>query len=318
MASVTLIALVAAGLPRRAVPWRAPPVSRPACAHLLRLAGSRGGSRFVLFEGRWRPGLAMASRPIPVPGNRGDDMEDVGTHMERDEAPGARGQDEEDTSAGVVEVDSDIGVDAEPLVFDSSSIQVLEEVTWVPSKLGIVAQWLQTFVTGSKEPLYTAPAPNRLIPVTGTLPASLNVTTSSFLPGGRISSITALPAPPALERPRSTNWKDLRGAGEDDGATRLGVNNQVPDDNVGDSGGGGESEAALEKRPANTKRDDGDSGRAFLSSRELYQQYQPQSTQEMKSSLPRDLWRIRCNARKRALHNGGTSLHSGERALHKI
>jgi hypothetical protein len=50
-------------------------------------------------------------------------------------------------------------VDSPAQVFDRSSIQVLEEVTFVPSKLGVVAQWLQTLVSGSKEPLFTAPAP---------------------------------------------------------------------------------------------------------------------------------------------------------------
>ena len=48
---------------------------------------------------------------------------------------------------------------AQAQAFDRSSIQVLEEVTFVPSKMGVVAQWLQTLVSGSKEPLYTAPAP---------------------------------------------------------------------------------------------------------------------------------------------------------------
>jgi hypothetical protein len=99
-------------------------------------------------------------------------------------------------------------------VFDTSAsaIQVLEEVTWVPSKMGIVGQWLESLVTGSKEPLYT-----KLI----ALPAYPNMTSSSFLSDGRISSISTFPTAqtttrPPRPRPREGEWLSPKVAkGED-------------------------------------------------------------------------------------------------------
>jgi hypothetical protein len=74
------------------------------------------------------------------------------------------GDEDEDETAAAASDSAESGVDGmdsmeEAQVFDSSSIQVLEEVTWVPSKMGLVGQWLQTLSEGSKEPLYTVPAP---------------------------------------------------------------------------------------------------------------------------------------------------------------
>ena len=74
-----------------------------------------------------------------------------------DDDDGVPGEDDE-TVLGAPPLD-DAEVDSPAQAFDRSSIQVLEEVTFVPSKLGVVAQWLQTLVSGSKEPLFTAPAP---------------------------------------------------------------------------------------------------------------------------------------------------------------
>ena len=179
-----------------------------------------------------RPRVVMVSRPSSSQGS-GDDV-----MVSRPSSSQGSGDD--------IEQFDDMGLDAEPQqVFDSSSIQVLEEVTFIPSKLGIVAQWLQTLVTGSKEPLYTAPAPKGLIPMTGTLPALLNVTESSFFPGGRISSITALPTAVSLSR---GGRSDLIGVGSSSCSTDT---------------------------------------------------YQPQRDQELKSSLPRDLWRIKVGVRER-------------------
>lgn len=91
--------------------------------------------------------LRSAEEELPI---------DDGREIEGDE-------DEDETTAAARDSD-DAGVDGmysmeEAQVFDSSSIQVLEEVTWVPNKMGIVGQWLQTLSEGSKEPLYTVPAP---------------------------------------------------------------------------------------------------------------------------------------------------------------
>ena len=171
-------------------------------------------------------------------------------------------------------VDTEIPLDAEPQqVFDSSSIQVLEEVTFVPSKLGIVAQWLQTLMTGAKEPLYTAPAPKGLIPMTGRLPASLNVTESSFFRGGRISSITAFPTAPtsgpqAAVPGRRTDTNELQ------------------------------TQDAVDKKDSASGRAAEDDG--LVPSSYSNDLYQPQLDQGLQSSLPRDLWRIKVGMKARS------------------
>jgi hypothetical protein len=88
---------------------------------------------------------------------RGDETGSGGEARLDDDDDGVPGEDDE-TVLGAAPLD-DAEVDSPALAFDRSSIQVLEEVTFVPSKLGVVAQWLQTLVSGSKEPLFTAPAP---------------------------------------------------------------------------------------------------------------------------------------------------------------
>jgi len=102
------------------------------------------------WRARWharRGPILRGSADEAVPGDYaddGDDGDDGESAAEDDGEPAAEDE----------EVDA-----AQAQAFDRSSIQVLEEVTFVPSKMGVVAQWLQTLVSGSKEPLYTAPAP---------------------------------------------------------------------------------------------------------------------------------------------------------------
>ena len=88
---------------------------------------------------------------------RGDETGLGGEARLDDDDDGVPGEDDE-TVLGAPPLD-DAEVDSPAQAFDRSSIQVLEEVTFVPSKLGVVAQWLQKMVWGSKENLFTAPAP---------------------------------------------------------------------------------------------------------------------------------------------------------------
>ena len=125
-----------------------------------------------------------------------------------------------------------------PQVFDSSSIQVLEEVTWVPNKMGIVAQFVQDFLSGTKEPLYTPPAPAGLVPITGKLPSSLNVTSSSFIPGGRISSISTFPTAPVSTSvlPGPARPPNKQAGGRPEGGRGNARFDDAQGDGVGESG----------------------------------------------------------------------------------
>ena len=252
-----LVSAVAMSMPLHSVQWQTTMVSHPASTDVL--CWTRVSRQARLFAGvprgrmisaHRRPRVDMVSRPSSSQGS-GDDV-----MVSRPSSSQGSGDD--------IEQFDDIGLDAEPQqVFDSSSIQVLEEVTFIPSKLGIVAQWLQTLVTGSKEPLYTAPAPKGLIPMTGTLPALLNVTESSFLPGGRISSITALPTAVSIN---DGGRSDLKKTPMADAVDRK-----------DDASGSGTQEDGSSSCSTDT--------------------YQPQRNQELKSSLPRDLWRIKVGVR---------------------
>ena len=109
-----------------------------------------------------------------------------------------------------------------------------------------------------------------LIPMTGTLPSALNVSSSAFLPSGRISSVITMPR-------LGGGAQEAAGQGEADvewlspayGAKVTGEK------------GWGETERMATGDALNAP------------SAPSLEVYQPQREEEFKSSLPRNLWRIK-------------------------